>query len=410
MAACSFISTALLIGALIAVVSSAELPCRFALDFSCDDFLGASSAQRTEEYLNHVMKWEGHFAQPGVGYDAATGYTYDGHPLDYYTGELYGDPHGFSAPSKESIHVSILALAVSGNAHAQAFAGGLDKALELLSLKMKGYMTFNETYPGFGCWSTWVDFDTTAGTFNPLDSWSDPYYKTPGLDNGEWFWALYAAAGALEQLALKADESGEQTAAQYAELASLYRDFVNCQKASAKTIFYRGDGVVSSTVYILDASLTPAQAGAANYISAGGDPDKLNDPYEGETMTQLLYLFAEWESEAEREVLWLVKREHFQAANYTVSSTASAAAVAKAAIMDSHYDVKVKENESTVVTVQKGWWFSTHEQWKLMLLPYLSTDLPLVRKVFANAEKVSAPDAYYYILTTCGVSDFRELY
>jgi hypothetical protein len=36
------------------------------------------------------MYWEGQFAQPGIGYDALSGYTYDGHPIDYDTGELYG--------------------------------------------------------------------------------------------------------------------------------------------------------------------------------------------------------------------------------------------------------------------------------------------------------------------------------
>lgn len=51
------------------------------------------------------MLVEGQFAQPGVAYDSVSGYTYDGHPLDYDTGRLYGAPHLFSAPSKESIHL-----------------------------------------------------------------------------------------------------------------------------------------------------------------------------------------------------------------------------------------------------------------------------------------------------------------
>jgi hypothetical protein len=44
--------------------------------------------------------------------------------------------------------------------------------------------------------------------------------------------------------------------------------------------------------------------------------------------------------------------------------------------------------------LQRGWWFSTHEQWKLLLLPYLSEDLPLVGQVFANAERARTWDAY----------------
>ncbi len=51
---------------------------------------------------------------------------------------------------------------------------------------------------------------------------------------------------------------------------------------------------------------------------------------------------------------------------------------------------------TTVVNmaVLHRYWFSTHEQWKLLLLPYLSKDLPLVRKVFLNAEKARTFDAH----------------
>jgi hypothetical protein len=41
-----------------------------------------------------------------------------------------------------------------------------------------------------------------------------------------------------------------------------------------------------------------------------------------------------------------------------------------------------------------SFWFSSHEQWKTLLLPYLSKDLPLVKKVFRNAEKARVFDGY----------------
>lgn len=44
--------------------------CRFAPAYSCDDF---SDPATVDEYLSLVMKWEGKFAQPNVGYDAVTG-------------------------------------------------------------------------------------------------------------------------------------------------------------------------------------------------------------------------------------------------------------------------------------------------------------------------------------------------
>ena len=199
----------------------------------------------------------------------------------------------------ESIHVGILALAVSGDKRALRFAGGMDKALEVLELKMKGYQTFNNTFPGFGCFTPWVGFNSENGTFTPLESWSTPYYKVPGLDNGEWFWALYAVTEALYA-------SGNT------ELADLYRAFVDCQKTYAKTIFYRGDGLVSDVVYILDAFSVPTPE---NYKHIEG---YLNDPYEGETMAQLLYLFSNWDSEEERDMLWTTKRDKLRAVTYKV--------------------------------------------------------------------------------------------
>ena len=64
--------------------------------------------------------------------------------------------------------------------------------------------------------------------------------------------------------------------------------------------------------------------------------------------------------------MWTVKQPQLVAVNYTLPSGAE-------------------------VTVQRGFWFSSHEQWKVLLLPYLS--LPLVRDVFANCERARTHDA-----------------
>ena len=41
-----------------------------------------------------------------------------------------------------------------------------------------------------------------------------------------------------------------------------------------------------------------------------------------------------------------------------------------------------------------SYWFSTHEQWKTLLLPYLHpTDLPLVTALFSNCETARTIDA-----------------
>lgn len=342
-----------------AVSSFEKIPsCRFAKNFKCSDF---KDPKKADEYLSSVMYWEGQFAQAGVAYDPASGYTYDGHPLNYTTGELYGEPHLFSAPSKESIHVGILALALDGNPHALEFVGGFDRTIELLTLKINGYLKFNENFPGYGCWTPWVSFDQEKGIFVPIDSWTKPYYKVPGLDNGEWFWAIYAVSSLLNS----------KYKTRYPDLAAQYESFLTCQKNSAKMIYYRGEGNVSATVYILDPFAAPTPS---NYVHCDG---LLNDPYEGETMTQILYLFSQWDSEEERDLLWQTKRGLFQKVDYQIPAS-----------------LQRKEWGPNLITVQKGWWFSTHEQWKTLLLPYLSRDLPLVRKVFRNAEKARVFDAY----------------
>lgn len=348
--------------------------CRFAQSYTCQDF---SSPDVVNKYLEEVMDWEGRFAQPGIAYDPLTGYTYDGHPIDYDTGELYGEPHPFSAPSKESIHLSILALAVDGNALALRFVGGIENAIDLLETKIKGYSQFNSTYPGYGCFTPWVSFNPENGTIMPAWDWSDPY-RVPGLDNGEWFWSIYATAISLEKfdadsLQAKGDQRPTNLMDKITNLAKSYRSHATCQASNAKTIFYRGEGTVSAVVDVLDPFSLPFEA---NYKHSEGS-NYLDDPYEGETMTFLLYLFGEWKSEDEKDMLWIKKRPMLQRDEFVIP------------------DLFVRDGCDRI-TVQKGYWFSTHEQWKLLLLPYLNADerLKVIRKVFANAEKARVWDAH----------------
>lgn len=42
---------------------------------------------------------------------------------------------------------------------------------------------------------------------------------------------------------------------------------------------------------------------------------------------------------------------------------------------------------------QEGFWFSTHEQWKALLMPYFTPELDIVRRVFHSAEVVRTWDA-----------------
>lgn len=85
----------------------------------------------------------------------------------------------------------------------------------------------------------------------------------------------------------------------------------------------------------------------------------LDDPYEGELFTWMITLFCKDQfSEKEIDFLWTDKRNKLQSAELTVDS------------------------KKTSITVEKGWWFSSHEQWKLLFLPYHLS--PTYKRVMIN--------------------------
>lgn len=84
--------------------------------------------------------------------------------------------------------------------------------MKLLEKKITGYENFNRAYPGFGCFTPWVSFNSETGGIEPAWDWPN---RVPGLDNGEWFWALFATSVAL-------DKAGESNAV----LAERYKAYV----------------------------------------------------------------------------------------------------------------------------------------------------------------------------------------
>jgi len=123
-------------------------------------------------------------------------------------------------------------------------------------------------------------------------------------------------------------------------------------------VFYDGQGRVRAVTKILSVQATDIIS--SNYQNA--DPNNfLDDPYEGELMTFLMDLYGTWANPFERELLWIYKRKagKLMAVDYPSSQG--------------------------LITCQKGWWFSAHEQWKFMILPY--TDIELIDRVFVNSER-----------------------
>ncbi len=72
----------------------------------------------------------------------------------------------------------------------------------------------------------------------------------------------------------------------------------------------------------------------------------LDDPYEGEMFAFMMHFFAPWEDQTERNKIWVQKRAKLVSVDYHV------------------------EELNKNITVQKGWWFSAHENWKYLFLPY----------------------------------------
>ena len=73
-----------------------------------------------------------------IGIDKRTGLTLDGQQLDVTTGLPRGAPHTFTASSKESIHVGILAKALAGDPMGSVFYT-VQEALDMATLKIATY-------------------------------------------------------------------------------------------------------------------------------------------------------------------------------------------------------------------------------------------------------------------------------
>ncbi|GAM20468.1 hypothetical protein SAMD00019534_036430, partial [Acytostelium subglobosum LB1] len=335
--------------------------CRFAKDYSLDKLI--SSSDERHSFINDVLYWEGNFHQHLIGVNTLSGYTYDGHAINYTTGELAAPLHNFSAPSKESIHLGMLALALldktSTGFDASIFfhvplngtSGGgspLDNIITILTNKITTYEAFNKQFPGYGGFMPWVGVNDT-GVYPLPGAWS---ISVPGLDNGEMIWGMYAVVQALEMKA--ASSAGSSSQSVYTELAQRYQAYLDLLANNAKMIFYTQPGYINSVTHINDIYSQPTPSNYANNCNCF-----LDDPYEGEMLTVFMDLFCEWANDTERDQLWVNKRPLLQSTTF-----------------------QAPEGE---ITVQRGWWFSSHEQWKYLMLPYQDVDIN--RRVFENGER-----------------------
>lgn len=358
--------------------------CNFAALFEDADW---QDKETRRSFVNEVLLREKRFfATPNVSYDADTGMTYDGHALDPSSGDLLRGPYPagprvWSAASKESLHLAILVLSLEP---ALAFPDDLNvtiytpqDALNILELKVTSMESFDTQFPGFGGFLPWFcsrgakvyqvvrdgtmkterfcrDLGDAPGLPAPTSDWMD---RVPALDNGQLAWSTYAVVRVLENLGKGGDQS-------IVKLAGRWNKRLQRMRQTAVHLFYdgKGSGQVRAVTKIHNTSrdiLEPSNAAKDTeeaYI--------LDDPYEGELMVLFMDLLAEWkgyanEGATEKTSVWQHKQHKVMAVNYTA--------------------------KDSKITVQKGHWFSSHEQWKLLVLPYM--DLPLPRRIFMNCER-----------------------
>jgi len=306
-----------------------------------DDDIDADNA-----FINELLIKESRFVTTDeVGYDAESGLSYDGSYIDANT-LLPTLVKNISAASKESLHVNILAKAVSGDERAKLLIGGNNPedakaiSLEMLTKKITTYETFNSEFPSFGGYLPW--FTVTDGKLIPVGDWAT---SAPGLDNGQLAWSLYFAYNTLE-------DQGETA------LAARYKAHFDLMATNAKKMYFipataDKEALVASISAFPDVSTSPSEQ---TYTKIGG----LIDQFEGELMVYFMTLFGDL-TVSEIDSIW--QGQSIKAVEYTGFA-------------------------DQVYTVIEGWHFSSHEQWKYLVLPYL--DDSLVREYYANAEKVRA--------------------
>ncbi len=303
------------------------------------------STRQARTFMRQVARREARFLRPGVGYDDATGMTYDGHDIDIATGELRaGGPNNRSAASKESLHLIVLYKAIAGDETAQRLISpdaperAAEIALQVLDRKIRSYRDFDRRHPGFGGFLPWYRIE--GGRVEPLADWTS---RVPGLDNGQLAWSLYVVARGLRQHGHRA-------------LARRYEQHLERMGRNVVRIFYdpsrrlmRGEARLGR-----GSSVAP---GRNRYETQGYHID---DPFEGDLLYHFADLFGDWRGHAGgRDAMWQRPARRQPA---------------------------VFDDGNGPITVSKGHWHSSHEQWGFAVLPYV--DVEAARTIFDNEQRM----------------------
>ena len=324
-----------------------SLSCRFAAqpEWQNGSALWSSSLAQ-EAYVAAMLLRDGKFATTGHGITAA------GLTCDHVNVNANGSPGRralYTAASKESLHIGMLALVVEEiplSWHwmdgATSPADAADAAIARLKTIASSYESHVQQCPGCGGFVAWKGVGDLG--------WK-PHHdgdSLPAVDNGQLAWSMVAAQAALE-------ERGE------AATAARYSTLVATMARAAPILFRTPDGSVAMTALVHRVNVPVSVQNVAH-------TGVLCDPFEGELMIMFLDLLCGLDEGARRS-LWSSHPCGYGATWFS--------------------DRRLPASRS--ITVQTGWRFSTHELWKYLVLPYL--DNPTVHALVLNGERARTWDA-----------------
>eukprot|EP00928_Gymnodinium_smaydae_P028111 TRINITY_DN21529_c4_g1_i1.p1 TRINITY_DN21529_c4_g1~~TRINITY_DN21529_c4_g1_i1.p1 ORF type:complete len:770 (+),score=165.45 TRINITY_DN21529_c4_g1_i1:134-2311(+) len=333
------------------VLCEHEGTCRFGPSFDWRARLQTDGAAQ-EAYIQQVLSWDGRFATPGLGLTASF-LTKDHVTLD---AEGRAASSGFyTAASKESLHLAMLALVLDRRAlawhwmaNASDAAHAAKLALERLERIIEAYEALHAKAPGLGGFLPWCAVGDSGFEVDVTTA-----VELPALDNGQLAWSMQAVATVL-RAAAQSDES-------VAKLAVRFEARVQLLSSTAKLLFFDASRhTIFSMVKVLDPK---APAAVDNRVGWG----ELGDPYEGVLMVMFVDLLGDWSGEENegiemRDRLWRLAQMNQVAVPYEAEGLAGGP-----------------------ITVQRGWRFSSHELWAYLVLPYL--DDPLMLRLLRNGER-----------------------
>lgn len=285
---------------------------------------------------------------------------------------------GYTAPSKENLHISMLAKILDKDPLAWNFVidyalenSGLsteeqnalsedqlktmaeEEALRRLGTIIGEYDRYREDCPGCGGFINW------AWVGNEGFQWQHgkKVKGIPALDNGQNAWAMIAACQVL----------GEKG---HTELAARYQTQIDVMKASAAKLFWNGKRCAMA------ANVKDKKKPAGAKLKQKG---QLRDPFEGELMAMFMDLLADGINANARKRIWKKVKKGVIRKTYNGP-------------LPGDVDPACADALPGPITVESGWRFSAHEEWKYLVLPYLENDE--TKRILRNSERARTWDAH----------------